>query len=180
MKIIMMIACLVMAGFCHAENTYILKTDVYAWLLDENGNKVKSERIKSGTKITIVSDDAQTSSAKTGKEQIGRVNHIPPKTFMATKAPGLASKFVCTCTIYDYFNWEWGSCEKTHWSVRIKAYTSDREDWETFNGYVPKESQLGKRIFNILSDGKEHKLNLVLQYEKALDSSCVKIVDMSN
>lgn len=178
MKTIMMITCLILAGVSIAENTYILKSDVYAWLLDENGNKVKSGRIKSGTKITIVADEAPSTSTKAGAVQIGRVKHIPPKTFIATKAPGLASKFVCVCTISDYFNYEWDGCEKTHWSIDIKAYTSDGEDWESFYGFVPKNSQLGKRLYNILSDGKEHKLNLVLQYEKAEDSSCVKIIDV--
>ena len=153
------------------ENVYMLKYDAYAWMLDKNGKKLKSGRFKAGTKFTIIVDD-ESSSAK-----VKDTKYIAPRTFKATAAPNRMAKFLCKCEIDHYYNYEWRGCETTHWSIHIRAYSDDGEDCETFYAYVVKRSVLGKKIFDILKDGKTHWANVALRYVSAEESDMVEIVD---
>jgi hypothetical protein len=48
--------------------------------------------------------------------------------------------------------------KKTHYSIDCKAYPSD-----SFYGYVLKNSDLGKKLFDILKDGQSHKLIVTIK-----------------
>ena len=55
----------------------------------------------------------------------------------------------------DYYGAYSDFAETTHYSIRFGLV-----GW----GYVRKDSRLGKRLFNILKDGDEHKLVLSIHY----------------
>lgn len=99
--------------------------------------------------------------------------------FMATMPKMQHVKYSkCECKISTDFCGEFENCQKSHWAIRIFAYTDDREDYEMFLGYVRRTSAIGNRLMKLLSDGKEHVLSLVVQYtDKAIDNDVVEIVD---
>lgn len=159
-----------------AETTYQLKSDVYAYMLDESGNKVRSGKIRAGTKIIIVQNEAKEAGGKSGST-ITSGSYIAPKMFKASMPKMKPVEYSCECEISDLYCGEFYGCEKTHWSVSIKAYLRDGSDYESLWGYVAKSSPIGKKVSSILSDGKEHKMILVVRYTKnAEDSDSVEIV----
>lgn len=159
-----------------AETTYQLKSDIYAYMLDESGNKVRSGKIRAGTKIIIVQDEVKEAGGKSGSA-ITSGSYIAPKMFKASMPKMKPVEYVCECEISDFYGGEFYECEKTHWSVMIRAYLRDGSDYETLWGYVAKSSPIGKKVSAILSDGKAHKMTLVVRYTKnAEDSGCVEIV----
>ena len=174
-KVVMLIIGL-MTMFSYAnELVYMMKSDTYAWMLDDSGKKLKSGKFKAGTKFKIVVVDNEHVVANSAKTT--NVKYIAPKTFKATAAPKRMAKLLCRCKLDDYYNYEWSDCEKTHWSIELYAYTDDQSDSELFSGFVEKKSALGKKIFSVLEDGKEHWANMVLQYQLAEGTSAVKIID---
>ena len=121
-----------------------------------------------------------TERADTIQESKRVAKYIAPKMFKASMPKMKPVEYVCDCEIDDYYNYEFDECEKTHWSVSIRAYTRDSEDWESFHGYVLKSSFVGKKISSILSDGKEHKMTLVIRFTKKaeINSDVVEIIGM--
>jgi hypothetical protein len=85
----------------------------------------------------------------------------------------------CTVKIFDYYNYEYRDMEKYYWSVKIKVETGDENVY--FYGYIKKTTPAGKRMYKLLSDGKEHKgIKLKLMYSKqAEDSEHIGIVDFT-
>ena len=141
--------------------------------------------IKDGDYVINISSDFNDESnidktEKTNEIIINNSSYIAPKMFKASMPKMKPVEYVCDCEIDDYYNYEFDECERTHWSVSIRAYTSDGEDWESFHGYVLKSSSIGKKISSILSDGKEHKMTLVIRFTKKAEPSTniVEIIDM--
>ena len=56
----------------------------------------------------------------------------------------------------DYYNYAFASAERSHYSIRFGL--------EGVSGYVRKDSRLGKRLFDILKDGEEHRLILSIHF----------------
>ncbi len=56
----------------------------------------------------------------------------------------------------DYYIFAFRNAERTHYSIRFPL--------EGVNGYVRKDSRLGKRLFDTLKDGEEHNLVLSIHF----------------
>ncbi|MBM4028686.1 MAG: hypothetical protein FJ280_25305 [Planctomycetes bacterium] len=54
----------------------------------------------------------------------------------------------------DYYNYEFGTADKVAWSIRVSDYKGSALG----HGYLKKDTDAGKQVFNILRDGKEHKM----------------------
>ena len=158
-----------------ADTQYRLKSDVYADMIDENGIKIRSGRIRAGTKIIIIQDDTKAEAVKNTRR---KVKYIAPKMFMATMPKMQPVKYSkCECKISTDFYGEFENCQKSHWAICIFAYTDDGEDYEMFLGYVRRTSAISNRLMKLLSDGKEHVLSLVVQYtDKAIDNDVLEII----
>lgn len=175
----LIIGLLLIASFAIlAETQYMLKSDVYADMIDEDGNRIRSGRIRAGTKVIIVQDDAKTEVVKNTRQ---KAKYIAPKMLKATMPKMQPVKYSkCKCEISTEFYGEFENCQNSHWAIRIWAYTDDGEDFETFLGYVKKTSTAGRRLMKLLSDGKEHVLSLVVQYtDKANDEGVVEIISFN-
>lgn len=72
----------------------------------------------------------------------------------------------CSCRLDDYYNYEYRGMEKYYWCVDITIRWGN-SGFETFYGYIKKDSREGKKMFSIISDGDEHEnLTLTLMYSK--------------
>ena len=125
------------------------------------------------------SDEPKLDDDESISANISSSDYIAPKMFKASMPKMKPVTYSCECEIDDLYDYEFSDCKNTHWSVNIKAYTKDGEDYEPLWGYVPKSSPLGKKIIQILSDGKKHKMILTVMYtKKAEGSDTVAIVGM--
>lgn len=176
MKKIIIVLFLITPLVIFAETQYRLKSDVYVDLLDEGGNKIRSGRIRSGTKIIIVQDDVKSETVKASNR---KAKYIVPRMFKVTMPKMQLVKYSkCECEISTFFSGTFENCKKTHWNVHIRAYTEDGEDFESFEGYVSKTTKVGRRLETLLSDGKEHVLSLTVRYlDNETDNDVVEIVD---
>ena len=62
----------------------------------------------------------------------------------------------------SYFNYHYRDAKDTHYSISF--LDNYRKQYTSFNGYVAKESALGKKLFDILKDG--HKYNMMVTVEQ--------------
>jgi hypothetical protein len=60
-----------------------------------------------------------------------------------------------------YYNYQYGEAQGTHYSLGLVEEVGDRA--KDFNGYVPKDSDLGRRLFEIVRDGRPHKLIVTIE-----------------
>lgn len=58
-----------------------------------------------------------------------------------------------------YYDYDFRNTEQTHYSVRI--YSSHGP---TLHGYVPRSSKDGQALYNIVKDGRTHRVILLLRY----------------
>lgn len=61
----------------------------------------------------------------------------------------------------DYYNYHYGDAQDTHYSVKFVENYVNRSD--RFHGYVSKDSDLGKNLFEIVKDGQRHKLTVSVE-----------------
>lgn len=73
----------------------------------------------------------------------------------------------------DYYNYHYGRAKGTHYSVSL----SDRLGEFSFHGYVTKDSALGKKLFEILKDGQEHRVTLTIE-RTGRETSVVGIMEL--
>lgn len=86
------------------------------------------------------------------------VNPMPLKTYQVSRPEG-TTRFRVRASLDTYFNYQYGGCERTHYSVRL----GEVGKVDSLSGYVPRDSALGKRLFEALEDGKPHVLVLDLE-----------------
>lgn len=77
-------------------------------------------------------------------------NPISFKTFKAGLGSATA-EYRVTAEIDSYYNFSFIKAQETHWSVRLVAD-------ESLAGYISKSTADGKRLNEILMDGKQHQL----------------------
>lgn len=101
-------------------------------------------------------------------------NPTPLKTFKATYEIGKSARFRLLAEISDYYNYEYSHAKAKVYSLALKD-----DDNESIAGYVDKDSDLGKNLFDSLKDGKSHAVVLELTYRKGSQSaSIVTITNM--
>jgi len=81
-------------------------------------------------------------------------NPVGIKTFKAGLSSSI-NQYRVTAEIDAYYNFSFIKAQDTHWSVRLVAD-------ESVAGYVLKSSPVGKRLNEILMDGKQHQVILEL------------------
>lgn len=84
-------------------------------------------------------------------------NKTSLKTFEAN--PEIKSaEFRINATLGNYYNYSYRSLKDTFWNVSINSENND-----VGLSYVNKASEVGKKIYKILNDGKDHKIIIELK-----------------
>ena len=84
-------------------------------------------------------------------------NPLRLSVFVAKRDPDPVT-FRVSCTLDNYYNYEFRETRSTHVSVSIVA------DGKRIHGYASKNSPDGARLLNLLQDGQPHPLTLELQH----------------
>jgi len=98
-----------------------------------------------------------------------------PKTVIAFKND-LATEpvtFRLVAKLDDYFNYECRGANSTHYSVRL----TEEKTGESLHGYIPKKSEDGKRLYELLKDGKDAAVMVKLRYVRKAESNSVALID---
>lgn len=99
--------------------------------------------------------------------------------FKASK-PKESTKFRVAVSLDDYYNYEFRNLSDSYWSISLSEITTERITGTKpllLYGYIPKESEDGKKLFELLKDGSEKAVILELKYPNNNDNSsnCVLI-----
>ena len=104
------------------------------------------------------------------------INPMSWVEFKATR-PTTPQKFRVIASLDDYYNYDYSDKRDTHWSIQLDAidYTSiTGYSVLMLNGYVPKNSIDGMRLFELLKSGNRVAIILEMNYlPKGDDSSNV-------
>jgi hypothetical protein len=92
-------------------------------------------------------------------------NPISMKTYMANLS-SVPSEFRVKANIDTYYNYNYRDAQNTHWSIS----TYDPNDGR-ISCYISKSSLEGKKIYEILKDGKNHDLILEIKIDATEDNS---------
>ncbi len=93
-------------------------------------------------------------------------NPISMKTFKAHSNSDIAS-FRIQAEIGNYYNYNYRNAEKTHWNVGVID-----NDGNSISGcYISKTSEEGKKLYEILKDGKQHYLILEIKMDTSESKS---------
>jgi hypothetical protein len=85
-------------------------------------------------------------------------NSTALRAFLIQRPQG-ATRFRLQCELGTFYHGEFFGCQGTHYSVRLKQ----EEPLELAHGFVPKDSAEGKKLFELLKDGKQHEMTVELQ-----------------
>jgi hypothetical protein len=80
----------------------------------------------------------------------------PGMTLAAFKAqrPAVATKVRCRCRLGNLYNFAYRDCQESHYSLNLDGEYA----------WVPRGSDAGKRVYEILKDGEWHTMTLLLRY----------------
>lgn len=87
-------------------------------------------------------------------------NPVALKTFKALHENGKPSRFRVNAELSDYYNYEFRLARAKYYSIKI----TDKANEDVY-GYVERESDVGKQIFELLKDGTYHSPILELEYK---------------
>lgn len=90
---------------------------------------------------------------------------------MALKAnpPKNAVDIRVECQLSDYYNYDKRGKDKLEYSVEIIDVNSK----DRFHGYIPKDSDEGRKIFDVLKDGQPHKLLLSVRLSEYFSNTSI-------
>ncbi len=93
-------------------------------------------------------------------------NPVSMRTFKAnlSKQP---TEFRVEATIGNYYNFNYRDSKNTHWNVSIDC----KENSNISGCYISKSSEEGKKLYEIIKDGKTHPLILELKIDATNDNS---------
>jgi hypothetical protein len=66
-----------------------------------------------------------------------------------------------TVWLDDHYNYQYASAKATHYSINL--LDSFLNPGDGAHGYVPKDSETGKKIYGILEDGRPHQITIALK-----------------
>lgn len=89
-------------------------------------------------------------------------NSLSLDVYKATKPTDIKT-FKLTCKLSDYYNYGYADSDAKYYSIDCE--TSENGSFSSIYGYVQKESEDGIKMFELLKDGKSHKMTLALQYD---------------
>lgn len=93
-------------------------------------------------------------------------NQVSMKTFKANLSTQ-PTEFRVNATIGNYYNYNYRDGKNTHWNVSIQ----DNENNSISGCYISKSSAEGKKLYEILKDGKTHALILELKIDATENNS---------
>ena len=68
----------------------------------------------------------------------------------------------CGARLNSFYSDEYRDSRNSHFSITLSLSDSNKEG--IFFGFIPKETADGRKLFDILKDGKEHGVILELEY----------------
>jgi hypothetical protein len=88
----------------------------------------------------------------------------PPKADMTLKEfvlqkPAGAKAVRAECNLATYYNFAFDRCAETHYSFTLTT----RSPFTIVHAYAPKNSEHGRRLYDMLKDGSKRELTLRLQ-----------------
>lgn len=99
-------------------------------------------------------------------------NKIPWNTFKAQN-PSSPRNFRVYAIFDDYYNYYFRDKEITHYSIQLRESQWDHniDQVISLHGYIRKNSEKGKRLFDILKDGRRHPITVKIKppYDKSGD-----------
>lgn len=99
--------------------------------------------------------------------------------FKATH-PTQPVKFRLVVQLDDYYNFEFDDLRDKYWSIQLYVVNFDDPMGRTLtglNGFIDKNSEDGKKLFDLVKDGKEHAVVMEIMYPEGSDpdNNCVLI-----
>ena len=70
----------------------------------------------------------------------------------------------------DFYNYHYSEARETHYSLSLQNKYGDR--WDFFYGYVSKDSDLGRKLFEVVKDGQGHRLIVTVERTGREDFLC--------
>jgi hypothetical protein len=117
-------------------------------------------------------------SKQAEEERLAAPSDMSLKEFILQK-PSKMTAVRVDCKLDTYYNFAFSRCAETHYSFRV----SSSSPYASAHGYIAKNSELGRRLYEMFKNGSEQKLTLRLQrigpYGDALpaeDDSCFALV----
>jgi hypothetical protein len=108
------------------------------------------------------------------------VGHNPTalRTFIIQRPKG-ATRFRLQCELATHYHGEFFDCKDTHYSVLLKQ----EDPIELAHGFIAKNSAEGRKLFELLKDGRRHEVTLEFQnvgpYGQPLDRPTFKVVSIT-
>ncbi len=96
-------------------------------------------------------------------------NSLPLSTRLASP-PTEASPLRVYASLSSYYNYDFGDAQDTHYSISIED-----EQGDFANAYVEKDSDTGRRLYEILSDGDYHRITIHATNYFTRDSSIFEL-----
>ena len=110
-------------------------------------------------RAVVLKTDGTWSYADGTESGTPQFQQMSPEEFHATH-PTKPVTFRALVKLDDYYNYDFSGKENVMWSVQVHTY----DEKSLGNGYVKKESKLGRFLFAKLRDGKWHKAVVDLRY----------------
>jgi hypothetical protein len=98
-------------------------------------------------------------------EATTQYNPVSLKSFKANLS-SQSTEFRVIASLGTYYNYNYDDKQSTHWNIGI-----DTKDDNISGCYVNKSSIEGKKIYDILKDGKQHHLIIELKIDATDDKS---------
>ena len=138
--------------------TYRLKMSATVDVLDESGAVIGRHRLPAKTVITTVDAPSEAASATPGKRRVGKLkpSKISPAMFKATQ-PATAT-LRAEIELKNSYVGPFDGQEAKYWSIDIWAQNEGWDGGEWLTGYAEKSSPIGKRIIDLVKDGKKKKV----------------------
>lgn len=93
-------------------------------------------------------------------------NVMPMNTFKANLSP-VATEMRVNAKLGNYFNFNYIEAQSTHWNIDINDVA--------YNGivgcYISKKSAEGKKLYDLLKDGKTHPIIVEVVIDSSQDNS---------
>lgn len=155
MRILMLAIVAALAVGAQAE-TYRLKYVTTVDVLDDSGKKIGTKKLKAKTVIQEVA--AEEAAPQAGGKLVP--GDMSPAVLIQT-APATAV-IRAEVRLYDFYASEFK--KDKYWSIYCYGMNDDWSLGELFYAYVRKSTALGKRVFDFVKDGKEHKCIVKLHH----------------
>ena len=72
--------------------------------------------------------------------------------------PTVPMEFRVKATLDDYYNYEFMGAQRYYWSIELGDLNVG------LNGYVRKDSETGKKMYELLKDGEGHNLIVKMKF----------------